>query len=597
MKHIKFKLVLAASMTMMSMPLCAKEVSIKLLHTNDIHSRVEDDGKKIIGFAKFATYANEIREEGNTLILDAGDMIQGLPFGNLEKGHSVIDLANAVGYDAMTTGNHEFDFGADNLLEVVQKLNFPTIAANISKDGENVLDAYIVKEFEGVKVGIFGMATEETAFKSHPKNIEGYNFDDMITVAKEQVKILKEQENVDIVIMLAHLGLDEGDYTSDLVAQAVDGIDLIVDGHSHTVLQEGRKVGDTLIVSTGEYFEHVGQVELVYDDETNDLSLAASLLSYEDFVDVTPDVDVLNLIQAKKASQEALLQQVVGQTTVDLNGERANVRTGETNLGQLACQAMQTLTGADMVLTNGGGIRASIPTGDITVNDIVTVFPYGNVVVVKELTGAEIKEALELGVSEYPNQKGAFPHTAGITFTLNAYEEVGNRISDLKIGGTTIDMNKTYSVATNDFVASGGDGYTMFNSHPIVAEYNTLMDALMDYIKEIGTVTDTFVPTMTVVTEAPETVETPVEEETTVNTAVKLRQALEAKGFKVTFDNGTKTIVATDAKGTLTFGVNRVACTTSTGAEIALASAVELKENTSYIMSQDLERVLENYTA
>ncbi len=606
MKNIKFKLVLAASMAMVSMPLCAKEVNIKIVHTNDIHSRVEDDGSKVIGFPKLATYANKVREEGNALILDAGDMIQGLPFGNLEKGHSIIDLANAVGYDAMTLGNHEFDFGTENLLEVIQKLNFPTIAANFSKDGKTVLDTYIVKEFEGVKVGIFGMATEETAFKSHPKNTEGYTFDDMITAAREQVKILKEQENVDIVIMLGHLGLDEGEYTSDLVAKAVSGIDLIIDGHSHTVLEQGRKVEDTLIVSTGEYLGHVGEVELVYDDETNELSLDAKLLSYEDFVDVTPDVEVLNLIERTQAAQQVILQEVVGETAVDLIGERANVRTGETNLGQLACQAMKNLTGADMVLTNGGGIRASIPAGNITVNDLVTVFPYGNVVVVKELTGAEIKEALELGVSEYPNQKGAFPHTAGLTFTLNAYEEVGNRISNLTIGGEAIDMNKTYSVATNDFVANGGDGYTMFNLHPIVAEYNTLMDTLMDYIREMGTVTDTFVPTMTVVDKAPEVVETPTEgetvkEEVAVNTSIKLRQALESKGFEVTFDNTTKSIVATHAQGTLTFGVNGVDCTLSTvegsKVEMTLESAITLKENTSYIMSQDLERVVANYTA
>ena len=287
MKNIRFKLIFAlAAATMMTTPFYAKEVNIKLLHTNDIHSRVDDDGSSVIGFAKFKTYADEVRQQGNTLVLDAGDMFQGLPFGNLEKGHSIIDLANAVGYDAMTTGNHEFDFGTPNLLEIVSKLNFPTIASNFYKDGKNVLDTYIIKEFEGVKVGIFGMATEETAFKSHPKNTEGYTFEDMITSAKEQVKILKEKENVDIVIMLAHLGLDEGDYTSDLVAKAVEGIDLIVDGHSHTVLENGRQVGDTLIVSTGEYFGHVGEVELTYDDETNDLSLSAKLLSYDDFKDV-----------------------------------------------------------------------------------------------------------------------------------------------------------------------------------------------------------------------------------------------------------------------------------------------------------------------
>lgn len=603
MKYTKFKLTLAlaASTAMMAAPIYGKEVNIKLVHTNDIHSRVEDDGKSVIGFAKFTTYVDQVREQGNTLVLDAGDMIQGLPFGNLEKGHSLVELANAVGYDAMTTGNHEFDFGASNLLEVINKLNFPTIAANFYQDGKPVLETYIVKEFEGVKVGIFGMATEETAFKSHSKNTEGYTFEDMIASAKEQVNILKEQENVDIVIMLAHLGLDEGDYTSDLVAKAVDGIDLIVDGHSHTMLEQGRQVGDTLIVSTGEYFEHIGEVEITYDDETEDLSLAAKLLSYEDFTNVEPNQEVLDMIATIKQNQESVLKQVVGQTKVNLIGERENVRTGETNLGQLACKAMQKLTNADMVLTNGGGIRASIPAGDITMNDLVTVFPYGNVVVVKELTGQEIKEALELGVSEYPAQKGAFPHTAGLTFTLNAYEEVGNRISDLTIGGVAVDLNKTYTVATNDFVASGGDGYTMFANHPVAAEYNTLMDALMDYIKEVGVVEDTFVPTMKVVTEAPVQVETSEEVVADENKTLKLRSALEDKGFKVAFDNTNKMVEATNEKVTLQFTVGSTVCTIlekeDSKKAVELDSAIQLVENTSYIMSQDLESVVAAYTA
>lgn len=600
-RQFKLTLALAASTVMMAMPVYAKEVSIKLIHTNDIHSRVEDDGKSIIGFAKFTTYVEQAKEQGNTLVLDAGDMIQGLPFGNLENGHSLINLANAAGYDAMTIGNHEFDFGAANLLEIVNQLNFPAISANFSKDGKAVLDTYIVKEFEGVKVGIFGMTTEETAYKSHPKNTEGYAFEDMITSAKEQVKILKEQENVDIIIMLAHLGLDEGEYTSDLVAKAVDGIDVIVDGHSHTMLEQGRQVGDTLIVSTGEYFGNVGEVALTYDDETNDLAVSAQLLSYEDFKDVQPNQEVVDMINQIKVGQEAVLEQVVGQTKVDLNGERESVRTGQTNLGQLACAAMQQLTNADMVLTNGGGIRASIPAGDITMNDLVTVFPYGNIVVVKELTGQEIKDALELGVSEYPNQKGAFPHTAGITFTLNAYKEAGNRINDVKIGGEALDLSKTYKVATNDFVASGGDGYTMFNNHPVIAEYNTLMDTLMDYIKELGVVEGTFVPTMTIVTEAPEVSEVQEEKPVVENSILKLRSTLEDKGFKVTFDNTKKMITATNEKVTLQFAIGSTTCTVTTAQgtekEVELNEAIQLNVNTSYIMSQDFDSVMAAYTA
>lgn len=512
MKKVRFKLLTAlAFASMMIMPVFAKDATtIKILHTNDIHGNVKDDGKSKIGFAKFATYVAETRAaDENVLVLDAGDMFQGVPFANLEKGQSMIELANIIGYDAMTVGNHEFDFGADNLFNnIISKLNFPVLAANVYKGDERALDAYIVKEVDGVKVGIFGMATEETAFKSHPNNTIGYEFTDMIEAARETVSVLKEKEQAEVIIMLAHLGLYEGDYTSDLVAKAVDGIDLIVDGHSHTELPEGLMVNDTLIVSTGTALNNVGEVELTVEDGKV-VNKEAELLGYSSFAEVAPSEEVLEAIETVEAAQKPMLERVVGKAAVDLIGERSLVRTGETNLGQLATDAMLDLTGAQIAITNGGGIRASIKAGNITMNDMITVFPYGNTIMVKEIKGSDVKAALEHGVSEYPNEKGGFPHTAGITFTLNAYKEVGNRISDIKVNGEPIDLNQTYTVVTNDFMAAGGDGYDMFKAYPIKAEYNTLMDTLLDYVEKLGTVEGKFETRMTVVTEAPSEEETP----------------------------------------------------------------------------------------
>lgn len=512
MKKVRFKLLTAlAFASMMIMPVFAKDTTtIKILHTNDIHGNVKDDGKSKIGLAKLATYVAETRAaDENVLVLDAGDMFQGVPFANLEKGQSMIELANIIGYDAMTVGNHEFDFGADNLFNnIISKLNFPVLAANVYKGDERALDAYIVKEVDGVKVGIFGMATEETAFKSHPNNTIGYEFTDMIEAARETVSVLKEKEQAEVIIMLAHLGLYEGDYTSDLVAKAVDGIDLIVDGHSHTELPEGLMVNDTLIVSTGTALNNVGEVELTVEDGKV-VNKEAELLGYSSFAEVAPSEEVLEAIEKVEAAQKPMLERVVGKAAVDLIGERSLVRTGETNLGQLATDAMLDLTGAQIAITNGGGIRASIKAGNITMNDMITVFPYGNTIMVKEIKGSDVKAALEHGVSEYPNEKGGFPHTAGITFTLNAYKEVGNRISDIKVNGEPIDLNQTYTVVTNDFMAAGGDGYDMFKAYPIKAEYNTLMDTLLDYVEKLGTVEGKFETRMTVVTEAPSEEETP----------------------------------------------------------------------------------------
>lgn len=505
MKRLTFKLAAAAVLSsVMMIPTFAKDITtLKILHTNDIHGNVKDNGSSKIGFAKFATFVEEARQEENLLVLDAGDMFQGVPFANLEKGTSIIALANAVGYDAMTVGNHEFDFGAEHLFNnIISQLNFPMIAANVYKGEERALEPYIIKEVEGVKVGIFGMATEETAFKSHPSNTIGYHFADMIEEATEIVDVLKNEEQAEVIIMLSHLGINEGEYTSDLIAKAVDGIDVIVDGHSHTELPEGLQIEDTLIVSTGSAFNNVGEVELVIE-EGQVVSKEASLLDYSAFENVIPNQEVLDTIAKVEEGQKVVLEKQVGTAKVDLIGERTAVRTGETNLGQLAADAMLDLTGAQVALTNGGGIRASIKAGPITMNDMVTVFPYGNTIMVKSIKGSDIKAALEHGVSEYPNEKGAFPHTAGITFTLNAYKEVGQRIDDLKINGQPIQMDAMYTVATNDFLAVGGDGYEMLKAYPIQAEYNTLMDTLLDYIEKLGTVEGSFEPRMKVITEAP----------------------------------------------------------------------------------------------
>ena len=579
--------------TAFATPLFAAEpTNITLIHTNDTHSNVEDNGSTI-GFAKMATYAAQVRAEGNTLVLDAGDMFQGMPFANMEKGHSIIALANQVGYDVMVPGNHEYDFGAENFDAIVEKLNFPVIAANILKNGEAAFEAYMIKDFDDVKVGIFGIATPETAYKTHPNNVIGYDFTDITVAAQETVTILKEVEEVDVVIMLAHLGLDEGDHTSDNVANAVEGIDVIIDGHSHTLLEEGRMVNDTLIVSTGEKLQNIGRVELVVEDGKV-VSKTASLVTYADLSEVTPDEVVTQIIAETNVAQEVILQEVVGQTAVALVGERENVRTGETNLGQLATNAIIDLTGADVVMINGGGIRATIEAGDITRKDLITVFPYGNTVMVKAIKGSDIVAALEHGVSGYPDQKGAFPHTAGITFTLNAYKEAGERISDVKVAGVAIDMDATYTLATNDFMAVGGDDYTMFSDYPVAAEYNTLMDTLMDYIEAVGVVAGEFETRMTVVTEAPVVdVVVPV---APTEAPVPLRAYAEALGFEVGYTHATKEVTL-QAQGiviVLTIGDNVYEIQTgNTAIKGAFRNAIELIDGVSYFYLSDLESIIE----
>lgn len=483
----------------------AKELVI--LHFNDTHARVksvEKDGVVTgVGFDRIAQYKQDLlKENPNVLMLDAGDTLHGQPIATLSQGESIVKILNLMGIDAFTPGNHDFNYGFARLQELEKMMNFPIVSANVmDKSGKEVFKPYVIKEMDGFKVGIFGLSTPETSYKTNPKNVETIDFTDTIAAAKKAVEAL-EKENVDVIIALSHLGLDQGDDTSDKVAEAVDGIDLVIDGHSHTTLEEGRMVKNTLIASTGEYDKAFGIVTLkIANGEVTEKS--AKLMAAADTKDIVPHPDVVALLADIDKGLNEILSEKIGTSTVMLDGARENVRTKETNFGQLVADAMLDATGAEVALTNGGGIRASIEAGDITKNHIVTSFPFGNYLVTKEVKGKDIKAALEHGLSKYPEQNGGFPHVAGITFTFNTANPAGSRVSDLMVGGSPVDMEKAYLFVTNDFMAAGGDGYTMLKPYATVNEYAAFDEILVNYIKKMGTISTTLVPRMTVNETAP----------------------------------------------------------------------------------------------
>ena len=484
----------------------AKSTKLTIVHTNDVHSRVVGDDKELIGYSKLATKIKELKEENpNVLVLDAGDVTHGLPIATISQGESIINLMNQVGYDAMVPGNHDFNYGYERLLQLKGMAEFPILGANVVKeDGTRDLEEYIIKEIDGLKIGIFGLATEETKYKSNPKNTEGVNITDPIAKAEEMVKKLQEEE-VDMIIALVHIGIDEeSSPKSSDIAEKVEGIDLIVDGHSHTTYEEGKVISDTLLVQTGSYLKNIGVVDIEFVDGkvTNKV---AKLVNFEEAVALEEDEEISNTIEELQKKNEETTSVTVGKTKVDLIGEREVVRAGESNLGNLATDAMLDITGADVALTNGGGIRASIEAGDITKGDILEVFPFGNYIVVKEVKGIDIINALEHGVRDYPEPVGGFPHVAGMSYKIDPSKEAGNRIVDLKIKGEPVDLNKTYTLATNDFMAVGGDGYTMLGEGELVGEFEGLDEALIKYIEKIGEVEYEVEGRIT-------TVETPVEE-------------------------------------------------------------------------------------
>jgi 2',3'-cyclic-nucleotide 2'-phosphodiesterase (5'-nucleotidase family) len=471
---------------------CSKEpkrtepVDLTILHINDTHSRVEEGAYAGMGLARIATYVEEFRKsENNVLLLDGGDTFHGQTFSTLLEGESIVMIMNEMKFDAMAPGNHDFNYGVERLHEIDESTNFPILAANVKEQGENSFLANKIFEMDGIKVGVFGLATPETAYKTHPDNVKGVEFENPVEVAKEQVNELKDQ--VDIIVAITHIGLDEASqFTSKKLAEEVDGIDVIVDAHSHTPLKKGMVVNGTLIAQTGEYAKNLGIITIHIPVE-GEIEKSAALISKEDSMDIPENKAILDIISEIKADIDKVTSVVVAQSDKNLNGEREFVRTGETNLANLITASMIEETGADVAITNGGGIRSSIRVGDVTKGDIITVLPFGNYVVTKKVKGQDILDAIEHGLSAYPEPEGSFPQIGGMTVVFDSAKPAGDRVVEIKIGDEILDLNKDYILATNDFMAAGGDDYTMFADDAIYNEYQGLDEILIKYMKSNGT--------------------------------------------------------------------------------------------------------------
>jgi 5'-nucleotidase / UDP-sugar diphosphatase len=470
-------------------PALAGEVSLTILHTNDMHARAVE-GKAEIGYSRIATLVADARAKNpNTIVIDAGDAFHGLPFANLEQGASIVKLMNAVGYDYMTTGNHDYNYGQGRLLELEKQAQFKILAANVYKDGKRLFAPYAIKEFGGLRVAFFGLATPETAYKSDPKNTVGITFTDPIAESKKVVAELAGK--YDVLVAIAHLGIDaSSEVTSVKVARAVPQIDVIIDGHSHSSLASETLANDTkaLIVQADSYGTSLGVVELRVGADRKILRSSARTITMATNPNTASDLKVKAAADEISAAQGPLLAVKVGATAIALEGKRDIVRTSETNLGKLIANGMRQATGADIAFINGGGIRDSIPAGDITKKNIFTVQPFGNMIWTTTVKGSELDAIIEHGVGKLPAPDGRFPHFAGLSYTLDASKPAGDRVSDIKVGGKAVDPNKDYSFALLNFEFGGGDEYTMFagKSHK---EFESDAEVFMEYVKKLGTVT------------------------------------------------------------------------------------------------------------
>ena len=473
------------------------EPVVTILHTNDVHGYYEHAGNAI-GHDYVAAFRDKMVEErgDSVLLLSAGDAVQGVVFANLSRGESAVKVMNATGYEAMTMGNHEFDYGFARLKELAAMAEFPfLLSESLSGEAENFKE-YVVIEKNGYKVGIFGLTTPETAYKTNPLGIPNMDFgdkDSLIADATRLVATLRDEEAVDFVVALAHLGIeDAGLGTSTDIAEAVDGIDVIIDGHSHTVMDGGEVVGNTIVTSTGSQGANIGVVEL-YLEEGSTPEVKCSLVKLEGVADLTPNSEVTEVIASWKAEVDKTKENVVATISADVTIARANERTRETEMGNIVADALRYVTGAQVSLVNGGGIRDhEIKAGPITQNDVLTILPFGNAVRYAEVKGSVIKEALENGVSVYPTPNGGFSQVSGLYFSFNPTVPAGSRVTNITIDGKPLDPDLEYKFATVDFLADGGgDNYTMLiepfkaNSLNIEnSEVTTLDEILAYYLSE-----------------------------------------------------------------------------------------------------------------
>lgn len=475
-----------------------------ILHTNDVHGA-------IAGYAYItALKANYEAKGAEVILVDAGDYSQGTSYVSVTKGLDAIEMMNAAGYDVVTLGNHEFDYGYTQLKDNMTKAKFKVLCADVfNADGTPIFDAnYTYTTKSGVKVGFFGMETPETQTKANPTKIKGLTFatnDAFTKAAADQVEALKD---ADVVICLAHLGVDgeSKPYRSTDLYAAVKGIDFIIDGHSHTVMTKGEN-GEP-IQSTGTAFANIGVI--VIDDATKKIE-SNSLFEIKE--DTAKDATVAAAAQKIIDRIDKEYGAVFAKSEVVLNGAKApnGNRDSETNNGDLITDAMvwkilqdkESLTvDADHVVavTNGGGIRKAINPGDVTKKNINEVLPFGNTVVTIYITGAELLEALEASTYCTPDAIGGFPQVSGINYTIStavAYDANAetypastyygpksiNRVTINSINGKEFKADDTYAVITNDFCGGGGDTYYAFAA--ATAKFDTgipLDEVVMEYI-------------------------------------------------------------------------------------------------------------------
>ena len=504
------RLLMGTAVLALSAGVASAEYTLHILHTNDMHSRIESinrfdstcdaegeaEGKCFGGIARVKTAIDAKKAElagQNVIVLDAGDPFQGSLFYTTYKGAAEAEFMEQMGYDAMAVGNHEFDDGPAGLSAFVDKVSFPVISGNLDLSGEALLagkvEDHLVLEVGGQKIGIVSALAVDTVETSSP----GPNvvFENEIAALSADVASL-EGEGVDKVIALTHVGLNK-----DLaIAAGVPGLDVVIGGHSHTLMSNDdgetpaypTMVDGVPVAQAYAYTKYLGHLIVTFDDDGNVTAASGDPIVLD--ASVAPDSGFLARIAEMGAPIEEMKTRVVAESAATIEGSRDVCRAMECPMGSLIADAMLDRVkdqGVQIAIQNGGGIRASIDAGPVTMGEVLTVLPFQNTLSTFEVSGAAIIAALENGVGQIEDGAGRFPQVAGMSYAFDASKAAGERISDVKVGGAPIDADKVYGVVSNNYVRNGGDGYAMFVDAEKAYDFGPdLADVTAEYLAAKG---------------------------------------------------------------------------------------------------------------
>ncbi|MEE9388015.1 MAG: bifunctional metallophosphatase/5'-nucleotidase [Paracoccaceae bacterium] len=492
------------------------EYSLTILHTNDFHARFEPvskydsgcsaedngEGKCFGGTARMVTAIAEARARSdNSLLLDGGDQFQGTLFYTYYKGAMAAEFMNQLGYDAMTVGNHEFDDGPEVLRGFVDAVDFPILMSNADVSGEPLLAGAIQKSKiinkGGRLIGLIGLTPQDTDELASPG--DNVVFSDPVAAVQSEVDLLTAA-GADIIIVLSHSGFN----VDQRVAFETKGVDIIVGGHSNTLLSNTNDraagpypmmIGLTAIVQAYAYGKYLGELDVIFDDSGKIIGIEGepNLLD----ASVAEDADAKARVAELAAPLDEIRNRVVASAAGAIDGDRSNCRAVECQMGNLVADAMLDRVkdqGIQIAIANGGGLRASIDAGDVTMGEVLTVLPFQNTLSTFQVSGATVIKALENGVSQVEDGGGRFPQVAGMKYTFDASMEPGSRISDVMVdmGGSyvPIDPDKIYGLVSNNYVRGGGDGYKMFRSAANAYDFGPdLADVTAEYMAAQGAYT------------------------------------------------------------------------------------------------------------